>query len=231
MEIMNRTNKLKILLILSVITFSHHAYAQSVRSDSILRSSFNLGVSAGLGFATLDRDSISYVYMPSSLNETRRTTSTPDISYSFSLFTDVYLDMNKTFGFGFEASFLKSGFKDKVYNEKYRLYYCVVTAKFVSWTQKNFYISAGWYYGFLLKTSGDILKDYVENLDYGVAVDIAVIRGSGREGGVLTKLGAKIYIGMKKVFKKFNDVDTRVGDIKGYNFNVNFYLSFFLGLF
>ncbi len=211
------------LIILNGIAAFGQQYSQSSKPRSILY----LGIYGGIGFSTLHKEEINYQKYESGSWVDRKTIASPYFSYGFGIFSDVYIDSLKTFGFSIDVSFSRMGYQDRIYEEYFRSYYIIFAPKIISWTKKNFFVAAGWYYAILLNTTKDSSTTLFEDWDHGIIVDWGFNQESKN---VLTRTGFKIYIGLKKVFKKWDINLDRRGDPEGYNFTVHFYISFVFSL-
>jgi hypothetical protein len=216
-----------------IITIIFYLFVVDVYSqqtnDYRERAIWTLGAYGGIGFSTLHKDKIDYFFYNTSSGDylERRTLSRPYFSYGFGLFTDFYLDPNKTFGIGIDVSFTRMGFRDDLYDLTYRTYYITIAPRLVSWTEKNFFVSAGFYWGFLISFGKEANAEKFNKIDYGLLIDFGFIQQGEK---TTTRTGFKIYLGLKNVFKKWNIPLSTNGEPKGMTFTVHFYLSFIFNL-
>ena len=119
------------------------------------------------------------------------------------------------------------GFRDDIYDETFRVYYLTVCPKFISWTQKNFYIGAGFYWSLAVSYAKQAAENRINKLDYGLSIEWAFIQPSKT---IMSRMGFKIYLGLKKIFKEWNEPLQRIGTPEGMTFTVNFYISFLFGI-
>ena len=103
----------------------------------------------------------------------------------------------------------------------------LVVPKLVSWQKNNIFLAAGWYFGFLVKATKSATKDRINKFDHGVFVEMAITTPMKL---FFTRFGFKLYIGLKRIFKDWNEDFSRIGSNKGYNFTVHFYTSFIYGI-
>ena len=220
---MNKINLLKILfLFLLFIIPGQNLLCQNYKNKYKPRSTFYTGIYGGIGFSKLHNDNIKYQYYEGSYVD-RKTISSEYLSYGFGVFADIYVDSLKTFGLSLDVSFCQMGYKDRIYDETFRNYYIIVAPKLISWTQKNFFVAAGWYFAFLVDTALNSNNKLINSWDHGVLVDWGFNQVSNK---VLTRTGFKIYISLKNIYTKWNINEERKGEPEGYNFTVHFYVSF-----
>jgi hypothetical protein len=213
-------------VIIALIFMAEKVFSQSAQSEFIQRNALMLGVYGGIGFSTLHKDHLNYQYYTSSY-ETRKTLARPYFSYSVGSTLDWFMDGDNTFGIGLDISFSRMGFRDDIYDETFRVYYLTVCPKFVSWTQKNFYIGAGFYWSLAVSYAKQAAKNRINKLDYGLSIEWAFIHPSKT---VTSRTGFKIYLGLKKIFKEWNEPFNRIGTPEGMTFTVHFYISFLFGI-
>lgn len=201
-------------------------YSQSEPAEFTQRHALIFGAYGSLGFSTLHKDNLTYEYYTSSY-QTRRTLARPYFSYGFGSSLDWYIDPDKTFGIGLDISFSRMGFRDDIFDETFRIYYITVSPRLVSWTQKNFFVAGGFYWSLAISYAKQAAKERMNNLDYGLLLEWAFIQPSKT---IMSRIGFKIFIGLKKVFKEWNEPLHRIGTPEGMTFTVHFYISFLFGI-
>lgn len=226
---MGKIPTFKFLILISIFHFSFTNGFSQQTGEYRERAIWTLGAYGGIGFSTLHKDKINYNIYDFGKSDyvERKTLARPYFSYGFGVSTDVFIDANKTFGLGLEVSFSRMGFRDDLYDLTYRTYYLTIAPRLVSWTEKNFFISLGFYWGFLISYAKEANKEKFNKLDYGLLIDWGFIQQIEKS---TTRTGFKIYLGLKKVFKTWDFPLSSKGEPEGFNFTVHFYLSFVFNL-